>query len=154
MKRNFTKEDFYALLEPNGDCLEWSRGTHRQGYGLTNCPKFKKMVTTHRMAYELEFGEIPDEMHVLHKCDNPPCCNPDHLFLGTHQDNMLDMKEKGRRIAAIRTSKKTQLTEEQVLEMRRLYATGNYKMKQLAVVYKTSLANIGHIIKRDRWKHI
>ena len=93
-------------------------------------------------------------MHVLHKCDNPPCCNPEHLFLGTHQDNMLDMKEKGRRIAAIKTSKKTELTEEEVLEIRHLYETGAYVMKELGEMYNTSLANIGHIIKRDRWKHI
>jgi hypothetical protein len=154
MKKNFTKQDFYALLEPNGDCLEWTCGTHRQGYGLTSNPELKKMVTTHRMAYELEFGAIPDEMHVLHKCDNPPCCNPNHLFLGTHQDNMLDMKEKGRRIAAIKTSKKTILTELEVLKIRELYANGECKMTALAKMYNTTYANIWHIIKRDRWKHI
>lgn len=154
MKKNFTKEDFYSWLEPNGDCLEWSGGKHRQGYGLTFCPTFKKMVTTHRMAYELEFGDIPKDMHVLHKCDNPPCCNPEHLFLGTHQDNMDDMRQKGRKTGAIRKFKSTQLTEEQVLEIRRLYETGEYKMTELGKMFNTSQGNIGHIIKRDRWKHI
>ena len=153
MKKNFTTQDFYDLLEPNGDCLDWTCGKHRQGYGLTNNPELKKMVTTHRMAYELEFGDIPKDMHVLHKCDNPPCCNPEHLFLGTHKDNMLDMKEKGRSSTGIDNGMRV-LTEEQVLEMRRLYPTGDYTMKKLGKMFNTTLGNVSHIIKRERWKHI
>lgn len=53
-------------------------------------------LTAHRYAWILTNGEVPDGLHVLHRCDNPPCCNPAHLFLGTHQDNMADKARKGR----------------------------------------------------------
>lgn len=87
--------------QPNG-CLEWTRYTNTQGYGRISVDG--KDVRTHRFAWELANGLIPPGMHVLHHCDNPPCCEteptpgyPDgHLFLGTQADNMRDRATKGR----------------------------------------------------------
>ena len=104
MKKGFTKEDFYALLKENDNgCLEWTMHTNNKGYGQTyvknrdiNIDKpYGKDVLTHRLSMILENINI-DGLSVCHKCDNPLCCNPNHLFVGTHQDNMNDMVAKGR----------------------------------------------------------
>lgn len=71
-------------------CIEWPGKRHRNGYGQLG------RKTAHRVAYECAHGPIPDGLHVLHRCDNPPCINPEHLFLGTHHDNMIDSMLKGR----------------------------------------------------------
>jgi HNH endonuclease len=77
-------------------CWEWQRQRNWGGYGRLTLPNQRKILA-HRLAWELEFGPIPDGLWVLHRCDNPPCCNPAHLFLGTTLDNTRDMDAKGRR---------------------------------------------------------
>jgi hypothetical protein len=76
------------------DCLEWDMyiGTH--GYGVLS--KGGKQYLAHRLVWEENHGPIPPGMHVLHRCDNKPCINPEHLFLGTSADNMQDKIRKGR----------------------------------------------------------
>lgn len=75
-------------------CIEWPRSRNVAGYGRVYWDK--KVRLAHRLAYELTNGPIPAGLCVLHKCDHPPCINPDHLFLGTPFDNMQDMVLKGR----------------------------------------------------------
>ena len=76
-------------------CWPWTRSCMKEGsYGRLIL--HGKQVVAHRVAYELAIGNIPNGMLVCHKCDNPPCCNPGHLFVGTNQDNMTDRQEKGR----------------------------------------------------------
>lgn len=77
---------------PDG-CWPWTRSTFG-GYGNLRMGKGK--ILAHRHAYQLTYGPIPSGMDVCHRCDNPPCCRPDHLFLGTHAENMADMVAKGR----------------------------------------------------------
>lgn len=75
-------------------CWEWQASKYPKGYGQAVVGK--KHTLTHREAYRQAFGSIPEGLCVLHRCDNPPCCNPNHLFIGTLADNNRDMKEKGR----------------------------------------------------------
>lgn len=80
-------------------CWGWSGATGRHGYGsLSSRDKkvSKSPEKAHRVSYEKTFGPIPEGLHVLHRCDNPPCTNPEHLFLGTPKDNAVDRTEKGR----------------------------------------------------------
>lgn len=87
---------FHRIEGPN-DCWVWTRsrsGVSRLGYGQINV--HHKTRYTHRLSWEINNGLIPEGMFVCHKCDNPGCFRPDHLFLGTHQDNMKDMANKGR----------------------------------------------------------
>lgn len=82
-----------TVRDDNG-CLVWIRGKTTDGYGSV-CIN-GKMDKTHRVAWTLAYGPIPSGMCVCHHCDNPPCCEPTHLFLGTHSDNMRDRQIKGR----------------------------------------------------------
>lgn len=89
---------FWAKVDRTDDCWTWTAATTGSGYGRFGHQNARGgWVAAHRFAYELANGPIPDGMFVCHKCDNPPCVNPSHLFLGTHQDNMRDMDAKGRR---------------------------------------------------------
>lgn len=85
------------VIETPSGCWEWQGYIMPEGYGQIGIPKKNGVITTHRAAWEVTNGAIPDGMFVCHKCDNRRCCRPAHLFLGTHADNMRDMDEKGRR---------------------------------------------------------
>jgi hypothetical protein len=78
----------------NGDCLEFTGAKNGGGYGVIAIKRKTQLAT--RLVYVATKGEIPEGLCVLHKCDNPPCINPEHLFLGTHKDNAEDMVNKGR----------------------------------------------------------
>jgi hypothetical protein len=95
---NTQKNRFYSKVtipQTEDGCMIWNLAKNRQGYGVM-VHEVSKTMLAHRYSYELFVGEIPDGMCVLHKCDNPLCVRPDHLFLGSHSDNMQDMFSKGR----------------------------------------------------------
>jgi len=137
------------LVGPN-DCWEWTAGKISDGYGSFRIKD--KTIYTHRLMWELLHGPIPSGKLILHKCDNPLCCNPDHLFIGTQTDNMQDMYRKGR-ANPMRGEKHgmTKLTEHQVREIRKRYAAGGTSHSKLAKEYKMSKVQIGRIIRRQRW---
>jgi hypothetical protein len=85
---------FWDKVVKTDGCWEWSGCRHPRGYGLARY--MGKTVVTHRIAWMLERGAIPGGMVICHKCDNPPCVNPDHLFIGTQADNNRDRHQKGR----------------------------------------------------------
>lgn len=110
-------------------------------------------MKAHRISYFLTHGSLPHELEVCHTCDNPPCCNPHHLFLGTQNDNMQDCQQKGR------TSRGDKhhwhkLTEKQVVEIRKIHATGMISISQLARNYHMSFYAIWAAIIRKTWKHV
>ncbi len=87
---------FKSKTEQSNDCWSWN-GTHNSdGYGQAWVLSRHTAIGAHRVAYVIAHGGIPKGLHVLHDCDNPGCVNPNHLFLGTHQDNMIDKEKKGR----------------------------------------------------------
>jgi hypothetical protein len=109
------------------------------------------------VAYKLTNGPIPEGLGILHKCDNPSCCNPAHLFAGTHAENMADMFAKGRRDnSTFRGSKNSlaKLNEAQVVAIREEYAKGSVTYKQLAIKYGVSISTIATVIYRTAWKHV
>lgn len=100
-------------------CWEWQLFIRRKGYGQM---KYEgKTVDAHRVSYRCFHGDLPEGMLVCHRCDNKRCCNPDHLFLGTYQDNMDDMVAKDRPRGRRRT-----LSPEQIEQARKLRTEGRY----------------------------
>lgn len=86
---------FWTSVKSSAGCWEWMKGrSDERGYGVT--ADVGRKLQAHRASWELHYGPIPEGLFVCHKCDNPPCVRPDHLFLGTHLDNMRDMIAKGR----------------------------------------------------------
>lgn len=147
---------FWSKVEVRGpdDCWEWRGVRYSNGYGII-IVKNHKRVMTHRVAYELANGPIPDGMHVLHSCDNPPCCNPAHLRVGTAQENYQDARLRGRTNPPRGTrSGKAKLTEANVKEIRDIYSLGGIAMREIARQYGVSYSTIHGIICRSHWKHI
>lgn len=135
---------------PDG-CWEWTGSALKKGYGQFALKG--KMWTTHRLSYTITNGNIPDGLYVCHSCDNPKCCRPEHLFLGTHLDNMKDRDVKQRTLRGEQNGF-SKLTVQQVLEIRDLYATTKISKKKLALKYNVSPYPIGEIINRRSWKHV
>ena len=111
------------------------------------------MRCAHRVTWQLTNGEIADGLFVLHKCDNPGCCNPGHLFLGTHAANMADKVAKGRqaRVTGNRNGS-AKLTAEDVRWMRWAYADGRYTQARLAELYGVSQQGISDAILHRTWR--
>lgn len=133
------------------ECWNWTASKNQEGYG-----QFKiddKMVKSHRFVYELLNGKIEDDLFVLHTCDNPACCNPKHLYLGTQQDNMSDMvnKKRSNKLKGEQHGRSL-LNWEQVNEIRELYLTRKYDQNQLSLKYDMSQSNISDILNNKTWK--
>ena len=150
LKRLLAKTD----IPDNPDaCWNWT-GAHGR-YGRMNING--KRMATHRVSYELHIGKIPDGLHVLHHCDNGLCINPKHLFVGTHSDNIKDAYSKGRVIIPDNKGErhgKSRLNEKQVIEIRRLYATGDYTYKKIGTMFNVHINTIVDIVKCRNWKHV
>jgi hypothetical protein len=101
----------------------------------------------------LNFGEIPPRMFVCHRCDNPACINLEHLFLGTNQENMKDMKEKGRQAKGSKQGN-SKLNEKQVLEIKRDLAETNLTNREIGKKYGVSKDAISNIKTGKRWSHV
>ena len=88
------KKRFWSKVRKTSKCWIWEGHKDKNGYGRIGLDK--KYIRVHRFSYELKNGHIPKGLWVLHQCDNPPCVNPSHLKVGTHQENQSDKSERGR----------------------------------------------------------
>lgn len=139
------EDRFWSKVEKTNTCWLWRGTTIPNGYGSINVNGSSKL--THRIAYQLTYGDIND-LFVCHKCDNKLRVRPDHLFLGTPKDNSQDMMSKGRHYGNHR------LNEEQVKEIRIVYATGNSRLIDLADIYNVDYTTIADAIRRKTWKNV
>lgn len=129
-------------------CHEWTGVKVGKGYGQMSYEGKKRRA--HRLAFELAFGS-PLSMHVLHKCDNPACVRPDHLFLGTNAQNVADKMAKGRHRAAKGEKQgHAKLTDEQA----RLILLDTRMQKDIAIDYGVSRGTICMLKKRATWRHL
>jgi hypothetical protein len=143
------QERFWQRVFKTDSCWLWTLIPSAKGYGRWTVEGRK--VFTHRYAWTITNGPIPDFLRVLHTCDNPPCVNPDHLWLGTDADNGRDKKEKGR-AAKGENNGRAKITIEIVDLIRSQYKTGNYSHRSLAKKYSLSKTEIGHIIREEKWR--
>lgn len=117
-------------------------------------------VAAHRFSWELQVGSIPNGLLVLHKCDNPACVRPDHLFLGTHKDNVHDMLNKGRGNPLVGSKhQNSKLTERAVIFMRKNYITGKDRsftgnLRELAGKFNVSKMTALNAIRGKTWTHV
>lgn len=139
------------VLNPN-QCWEWQGVRESFGYG-----RFwfnGRTQTAQRVAWQLSAGDIPQGLCVLHRCDNPPCVNPSHLFLGTKSANAADRHVKGRTNWARGDSQPgTNLTEDSIRAIRSRYAAGALQ-RDLAAAFGVSRSSIQLIVARKRWAHV
>lgn len=151
------------------DCWEWQGYRDRNGYGRLAVDG--RMRLAHRIAFRLAKSE-PGALFVCHHCDNPPCVNPAHLFLGTAADNAADMRAKGRGLQTVRGAAgpprqptheerargerdgNAKLTAAQVSEIRRRYVRGVTPQRDIAAAFGITIQNVSYIVRHKTWSHI
>lgn len=161
---------FWSFVSKSEHCWTWTGGVSRRkngtGYGVFTIDH--RSIAAHRYAYEIHNGVIPTGYEVCHKCDNPPCVNPGHLFLGTRKDNQADMVRKERQAKGDRNGLRihsesiirgekhysAKLTEKDVLEIRSAYSKGDISQPTLARRFGVTQRTIFSIIHRKIWTHI
>lgn len=147
------EERFWARVEKQGieECWEW-QGAQNCGYGILTMrfPGGRDQWRAHRLSWTLHFGAIPENRFVCHKCDNPGCVNPHHLFLGTGADNMNDAKIKGRTTIGEKHPG-VKLSEKEVLEIRKKYATGSFLQRDLGTEFGIAETTVSQIILGKIW---
>lgn len=149
----FVRRVFWTYYTVKDGCWNWIGIKDRRGYGRVKIKR--KAVLAHRIAWKETFGPIPDGLCVCHKCDNPSCINPSHLFLGTKKDNSTDMVNKQRCNPPYGSRCwRSKLTESQVIEIRRKYNHTLAHQSVLASEYGVRPKAIAKILYRQRWKHI
>lgn len=144
---------FWSHVDKNAEngCWVWTAFIDHKGYGQWTV--HKRALKASRVSYFLSFGEDPGSLFVCHRCDNPPCVNPAHLFLGTVLDNAADMVRKGRKPRG-ESSTLSKMTSAQVREMCDLYASGIVTVLELARRFNISHTTAQSIIAGERWQHV
>lgn len=164
-----TKRLFWQKVDVRGpdDCWEWKACRHKSGYGQMRLGK--QRLAAHRFSLMLKTGRtFPRKSFVCHRCDNPPCCNPRHLFIGTQLDNMRDMWSKGRGPCGDRSGAKrhpegirrgelhgkAKLTTQMVVKMRSQFNSGCLSIPDIAKAFSLHPGSVWKIIHRKAWKHV
>lgn len=135
--RKSPEQRFWPHVIKTDSCWEWSGALTAAGYGLFSGPD-KKLTFAHRFSWAIHKAPIPSGMHVLHRCDNPRCVNPDHLFLGNHALNMKDAASKDRN--------KHKISNDDTAAIKQEYKNGKVSQQDLATEYGISQAAIWWIL--------
>lgn len=180
--RFFERVDKSPGQGPTGECWEWTRGKTTKRYGVYSPKHGGRNYLANRLAFYCAFG-VWSELFVLHRCDNPPCCNPAHLFLGTNRDNALDAQSKGRLATGNRNGTHThpekvargdqssarlypeslprgsnhanaKLTEADVLAIREERERTGAAYRVIAEKRGIDKTLVGQIVRRELWTHI
>jgi len=132
------------------DCWPWTGDRHSRGYGVIHrtIAGVSKKTLAHRASWEAHVGPIPDGLCVLHRCNNPPCVNPEHLYIGTHSDNMRDLAETGRLKGE--GNPRAKLTNRMVMEIR----CSQKPHVELAKKYGVYVGHISGIKTGRLWPHL
>lgn len=149
----FIHERFWSRVNVtvNIRCWQWLGRKDENGYGQVRING--KTMRAPRVAFWLRNGKWPN--NACHTCDNPVCCNPNHIFDGTRSDNMRDMVSKGRNKTRIGEQHgRSVLTDQKVLDMRSNYRDGGISLESLAKKYGCSFSTAQRVIKRHNWKHL
>ena len=147
-QRFWNKVDIGEIYE----CWEWGAGRDRKGYGTFD--KGNRKTYAHRLAYELVYRVEPGKCHVMHTCDNPGCCNPLHLVLGTHARNMADRERKGRgHLHKGSAHPLARLTDDQVRSIRASISSGE-SLASIGRRYGVGKRTILDIKSRRTWSHL
>ena len=151
------KHDEFDILKSSiktEGCWLWTGAKGKYGYGHVVSNKIHTYA--HRVSYEQNVGNIPNGFWVLHKCDNPSCIRPDHLFLGNQSDNMVDMYKKGRwsRDSKGERNSNHKFTERDIHFIRTGFNTGLITNKELADLYGTNKASMSRILRGRIWKDV
>jgi hypothetical protein len=147
-------DPLFERVDKTGDCWIWTGAKTPEGYGMMRRGHGTRYA--HRIVVEMVYGPIPDGMYACHHCDNPPCVRPDHLFIGTPQDNVRDMHAKGRGTWPIRFGSENSfavLTESVVMEMRRLSSEG-VATAEIARRFNQNEGTTAHAIAGTTWGHL
>lgn len=167
---NDTFEIFLRNVDVKGpdECWEWKLARDGRGYGMTYMPD-KTHSRSHRVSYQLDHGvRLDKDTVVRHRCDNPPCCNPSHLVIGSQADNMKDMKDGGRsafgkkhRAYSKPSSTKrgedhynAKLDETKVKVIRYINAVCGIGATSISKLFNIAPSTIQHVIDRDSWKEV
>lgn len=142
-------KNFWAKVKVGkpDECWEWQANKQRYGRLRLN----DKNPLAHRVSWLIHFGEIPQGMCVLHKCDNPPCVNPNHLWLGTQDDNMKDMANKGKRKGIPTHIKLSKKDREQI---KILYWINSLTQEKIAKLFGVSNGTIAHLLSGISWRDV
>jgi hypothetical protein len=151
-KNSTIEEKFRSGYTKNMEtgCWEWNKATAFHGYGVINWKG--KIIRVHRLSYELANGPIPDGMQVLHECDNPCCCNPDHLRLGTVADNMMDVKNRLRGTIGEK-ARHAKLTTEGVVEIMKMIDSG-IDIGLISEKFDVTRKSIVNVQSGHTWRHV
>ncbi|MFD1806170.1 HNH endonuclease signature motif containing protein [Pasteurella oralis] len=138
-----------VVKNPDSNCWEWVGSIHNNGYGRFN--PFRRTMYAHRFSALLKYGFIRNDLDVCHRCDNRRCVNPDHLFIGTRKENMIDASKKGRTTKGRRFRAK--LTIDEVIEIKKRVLKGD-KSIDIANDFSVSPKAINQIINRKTWRDV